>query len=88
MNRIKTQKRQNIRCPICLNNIYMGRSHMIHNTLYKKSSQQRAMKRLHQGKPAHTKHKKAILLPCEHLFHQKCIKKWFKRNPSCPLCRN
>lgn len=31
----------------------------------------------------------ALILPeCEHLFHEECIKEWFKRNHFCPFCRN
>lgn len=26
-------------------------------------------------------------LPCHHIFHSKCIKKWITRNPACPVCR-
>ena len=27
------------------------------------------------------------MLACNHSFHSDCIKKWFKQNLSCPLCR-
>ena len=27
-------------------------------------------------------------LQCGHTFHKKCIKKWFKKNNTCPTCRN
>eukprot|EP00760_Papus_ankaliazontas_P027783 PhM_4_TR3443/c0_g1_i1/m.35225 len=28
----------------------------------------------------------AIVLPCGHVFHEKCIGSWFERNPTCPYC--
>jgi len=26
-------------------------------------------------------------LNCVHVYHEKCIEKWFKRSHQCPLCR-
>ena len=27
------------------------------------------------------------ILKCEHLYHRDCIKQWFKKNTTCPICR-
>ena len=27
-------------------------------------------------------------LPCVHIFHSNCIKKWMKRQDICPICKN
>ena len=27
------------------------------------------------------------ILPCGHIFHRQCIKKWFERRMICPVCR-
>jgi len=29
-----------------------------------------------------------VCLHCDHVFHYKCIADWYKKNSSCPLCRN
>jgi len=30
---------------------------------------------------------KIVYLPCFHLYHSKCIKKWLKCSKNCPLCK-
>ena len=30
---------------------------------------------------------KALILPCIHIFHTNCIKKWFKTQNTCPICK-
>jgi len=29
-----------------------------------------------------------IKLNCDHIFHKKCLIKWFEKDNTCPLCRN
>ena len=29
----------------------------------------------------------SIILPCIHIFHSECIKKWMKNNGICPICK-
>ena len=30
----------------------------------------------------------SMILPCIHIFHSNCIKKWMKRQNICPICKN
>lgn len=30
----------------------------------------------------------SIILPCIHIFHAECIKKWMKKQNICPICKN
>ena len=32
-------------------------------------------------------HKTYMINTCNHLYHYKCIKKWFEQNSTCPICR-
>ena len=82
-----SKKREKTICAICFEKISKKPTHMIYNKLYNKLSQKTITNRLHLGKPAYSKYKKFIILPCKHNFHQKCIKKWFQQSPTCPLCR-
>ena len=36
---------------------------------------------------AFNKENNIIYLPCIHFFHEDCIKKWFKKQNFCPICR-
>jgi hypothetical protein len=33
------------------------------------------------------KGQKLIILPCAHSFHSKCIKQWFTKDNTCPICK-
>jgi len=35
----------------------------------------------------YTQHEPICKLPCDHEFHNKCIKQWFEHNKTCPMCR-
>ena len=30
---------------------------------------------------------KGIVLPCGHVYHEKCIRVWMNKNKTCPICR-
>ena len=32
-------------------------------------------------------HKMYVINTCNHLYHYKCIKKWFQQHANCPICR-
>ena len=34
------------------------------------------------------KNDETMILPCIHIFHSVCIKKWMKRQDICPICKN
>ena len=34
------------------------------------------------------KNDETMILPCIHIFHSDCIKKWMKRQDICPICKN
>ncbi|XP_050436992.1 E3 ubiquitin-protein ligase RNF181-like [Adelges cooleyi] len=31
---------------------------------------------------------KALVMPCHHIFHDSCLKKWLKKSNFCPLCKS
>ena len=37
---------------------------------------------------SYVKKQKIISLPCEHVFHSKCIREWIAKNEECPTCPN
>jgi len=38
-------------------------------------------------KEEYKKLKRVTVLNCNHDFHERCISKWIKNKPTCPLCR-
>ena len=34
-----------------------------------------------------TQNEEISLLTCKHQFHKQCVEKWFKKDTSCPICR-
>jgi len=31
---------------------------------------------------------KTLLIPCGHMYHPNCVKPWFEKNNTCPICRH
>jgi len=75
-----------INCAICLETVNTNIK-IFHKKKYKNVSQKEKINRLHKGKTAYPLSQKITSLPCKHEFHENCIKKWFRRSPTCPLCR-
>ena len=73
------------KCVICLEEI--GVHFKIYKKKYKKVAQNEIIDRLHKGQTAYPPLKEIVTLRCFHKFHKICIKKWFNRSPTCPLCR-
>ena len=76
------------KCAICLEIINFHNIKIFHKKKYKNISQAEKNQRLHKGLTAYPIADKISTLSCKHKFHENCIKKWFKRSPTCPLCRN
>ena len=84
--RIEKRDFKTKKCVICLEEI--GADFKIYKKIYKRVGQDEIIDRLHRGKTAYPLSKDITTLRCFHKFHKNCIKKWFKRSPTCPLCRN
>ncbi len=63
-------------CVICLEDIQIP------------LSQLQKMKRLSDGLCSNIGKDNIEKLFCKHFFHEKCIKKWFSKSSSCPVCRS
>lgn len=66
-------------CPICLENIEAGliSKQIIYEILNKAIDSNYINTNCDLKK-----------LKCNHIFHKKCIDKWFKKHKKCPICRN